>query len=313
MLTGQELGAAIDAARIIKKLSKKALAEHFRIAPPSVQGWIKTGRIDKSKLIEVIDFFSDVVGPEHWGLSERSAANLFSPRYEEIAQAAEADISGIALSGAEIREKNKNYGEVQGTAIASNNGAADKVRKMLEMVGKSLPEEVRQQIIRAASEGDVQGGSNVITGDFRRASLAGDEIRIAHYDVQGAMGTGKLVHDFPEMFRDVTVSQQHLKELGVTYKDPAHLKLITGDGQSMEPTIQDKDPLIADASIREFSGDGIYAFVWQGLFYIKRLQIKDSDHFKMISDNKHHDPEIIRIDETYIQARILLVWNAQKL
>lgn len=31
----------------------------------------------------------------------------------------------------------------------------------------------------------------------------------------------------------------------------------------MQPTIQDKDPLIADASIREFIGDGIYAFVWQ--------------------------------------------------
>lgn len=203
--------------------------------------------------------------------------------------------------------------QMQGAPQAPGTGAADKVRQMLDKVGKSLSGEARQQIIRAASEGADQGGSNVITGDFRRAGLVGDEIRIAHYDVQGAMGTGKLVHDFPEMFRDVTVSQQHLKELGVTYKDPSHLKLITGDGQSMEPTIQDKDPLIADASIREFSGDGIYAFVWQGLFYIKRLQIKDSDHFKMISDNKHHDPEIIRIDETYIQARILLVWNAQKL
>lgn len=203
--------------------------------------------------------------------------------------------------------------QMQGAPQAASTGAADKVRQMLDKVGKSLPEEARQQIIRAASEGADQGGSNVITGDFRRAGVVGDEIRIAHYDVQGAMGTGKVVHDFPEMFRDVTVSQQHLKELGVKYQDPAHLKLITGDGQSMEPTIQDKDPLIADASIREFTGDGIYAFVWQGLFYIKRLQIKDSDHFKMISDNKHHDPEIIRIDETYIQARILLVWNAQKL
>jgi phage repressor protein C with HTH and peptisase S24 domain len=192
-------------------------------------------------------------------------------------------------------------------------GAAAIVLEMLKKHGKGLTEEARQKICTAVTESLAEAPSNVITADFRRAGPVGDEIRIAHYDVQGAMGTGKLVHDFPEMFRDVTVSQQHLKELGVTYKDPAHLKLITGDGQSMEPTIQDKDPLIADASIREFSGDGIYAFVWQSLFYIKRLQIKDSDHFKMISDNKHHDPEIIRIDETYIQARILLVWNAQKL
>jgi phage repressor protein C with HTH and peptisase S24 domain len=127
------------------------------------------------------------------------------------------------------------------------------------------------------------------------------------------MGSGELVHDFPEMFRDLTVSQQHLKELGVTYKDPAHLKLITGTGQSMTPTIQDKDPLISDASIREFVGDGIYAFAWQGLFYIKRLQVADSEHFEMISDNPSHKDRLIRIDETYIQARILLVWNAKRL
>lgn len=62
--------------------------------------------------------------------------------------------------------------------------------------------------------------------------------------------------------------------------------MITGDGQSMAPTIEDKDPMIVDASVREFTGDGIYAFIWQGLFYIKRLQLKGNDHFKMISDNK---------------------------
>ncbi|OPE24236.1 Cro/Cl family transcriptional regulator, partial [Pseudomonas aeruginosa] len=37
------------------------------------------------------------------------------------------------------------------------------------------------------------------------------------------------------------------------------------------------------------------------------------DHFKMISDNTSHPPEDIRVDETYIQARVLLVWNAKRL
>ncbi|SHM78150.1 Peptidase S24-like [Pseudomonas punonensis] len=196
-------------------------------------------------------------------------------------------------------------------------GAAEKVLQMLQ--GKNLRPDQLERLEKSVTDtlNDSYPTSapaeNVIVADFTRRPIVGDEIRIAHYDVQGAMGGGKVVHDFPEMFRDVTVSQQHLRELGVTYKDPSHLKLITGDGQSMEPTIQDKDPLIADASIREFVGDGIYAFTWHGHFYIKRLQVKDSDHFKMISDNKHHDTEIIRIDETFIQARILLVWNAKKL
>jgi len=215
----------------------------------------------------------------------------------------------------EIRGLAGSIAEQSAAAVPETRSPAAQVLAMLK--GKNLSAEQLSSIERAVAE-TVDGATpapipdNVITADFSRRPLVGDEIRIAHYDVQGAMGNGKLVHDFPEMFRDVTVSQQHLRELGVTYKDPAHLKLITGDGQSMQPTIQDKDPLIADASIREFAGDGIYAFVWQGFFYIKRLQVADAEHFEMISDNPNHKDRLIRIDETYIQARILLVWNAKR-
>lgn len=68
MLTGPDLGAAIEAARIAKGVSKKKIADDFKVKPPSIQGWVKTGRIDKSKLMDVINYFADVVGPEHWGL-----------------------------------------------------------------------------------------------------------------------------------------------------------------------------------------------------------------------------------------------------
>lgn len=71
MLTGKELGAAIEAARIAKGVNKKQLAEAFGVKPPSVQGWVNTGRIDKSKLMELIAYFADTVGPEHWGITGR--------------------------------------------------------------------------------------------------------------------------------------------------------------------------------------------------------------------------------------------------
>lgn len=73
MLTGTELGAAIESARTKKKISKKALAEVFEVKPPSVQGWVKNGRIDKPKLIKLIRYFSDVVELSHWGLTEADA------------------------------------------------------------------------------------------------------------------------------------------------------------------------------------------------------------------------------------------------
>lgn len=40
------------------------------------------------------------------------------------------------------------------------------------------------------------------------------------------------------------------------------------------------------------------------------LQWIGDDQLSMISDNALHPARTIRADETYIQARVLLVWNA---
>ncbi|GLO38915.1 hypothetical protein PPUN15366_05590 [Pseudomonas putida] len=277
MLTGPELGAAIEAARIAKGVSKKQLADDFQVKPPSVQGWVKNGRIDKSKLMDVIAYFADVVGPEHWGLRPGFT-------YESLPDVASVSVEEPAPTS-----------------------AADMVRNMLAKQGKNLPESARAQLMAVAEASD-QG--NVITVDFSRPGLVGDEVRIAHYDVRAAMGNGQATHDYPEMLKDIRVSPSHLRELGVEFEEHFHLKVVTGWGQSMEPTIKHRDPLIVNINVREFVGDGIYLFVWDDLLYIKRLQVADEEHYEMISDNPRHKDRLIRRDMTYIQARVLLVWNA---
>lgn len=277
MLTGPELGAAIDAARIAKGVSKKQLADDFQVKPPSVQGWVKNGRIDKSKLMDVIAYFSDVVGPEHWGLRPG-----FS--YESI-----QDVTS------------------EPAAEPAPTSAADMVRAMLAKQGKNLSDTARAQLIAAAEATDE---GNVITADFSRPGLVGDEVRIAHYDIRAAMGGGQIPHDYPEMLKDIRVSPSHLRELGVEFEEHYHLKVVTGWGQSMEPTIKHRDPLIVNINVRDFVGDGVYLFVWDDLLYIKRLQVADEEHYEMISDNPRHKDRLIRRDMTYIQARVLLVWNA---
>lgn len=272
------IASRITAAREKLGLNQSELGRLLGVSPQSVQAWEAGKNIPRHK------------------------------RLVEIAQALGINPSSLI----DLSEDDGAAAVTLGTGSVKTSAAI--VMEMLK--GKKLRPDQQQRIEQAVSDTledkPAAQADNVITADFSRRPIVGDEIRIAHYDVQGAMGGGKVVHDFPEMFRDVTVSQQHLRELGITYKDPLHLKLITGAGQSMEPTIQDKDPLIADASIREFTGDGIYAFAWHGHFYIKRLQISDAEHYEMISDNPKHKDRIVRIDETFIQARVLLVWNAKR-
>ena len=195
---------------------------------------------------------------------------------------------------------------------AGNYSSADLVTQMLAKHGRGLSEEARARIAEVVEEVALESKStNVVKVDFTRAGQVGDEVWIAHYDVRAAMGGGQIPHEYPEMLQDIRVSPKHLRDLGVTFKEHFHLKMITGWGQSMAPTIKDRDPLLVDITIREFTGDGIYLFSHDEMLYVKRLQKKGKDRFKMISDNKHHDIEEIRVDDTHILARVLYVWNGQ--
>lgn len=186
--------------------------------------------------------------------------------------------------------------------------ASEMVRQMLAAKGKGLSDVARASLLAAAEQSDL---GNMVPVEFSRPGQIGDEVWIAHYDVRAAMGGGQIPHEYPEMLQDIRVSPKHLRDLGLTFKEHFHLKMITGWGQSMAPTIKDRDPLLVDITIREFMGDGIYLFSHDDMLYVKRLQKKGKDRFKMISDNKHHDPEDIRVDDTHILARVLYVWNGQ--
>lgn len=297
MLTGPELGAAIEAARIAKGVSKKQLADDFSVKPPSVQGWVKNGRIDKSKLMAVIAYFEDVVGPEHWGLSRHFA---FGRPASEPGSGPEAGMSQTPDRDDEIPKK------LRMAKIPDEKSAADIVLDMLSKQGKGLSEEARRRLLEVA---EAEDGGGVLERDYYRPGKVGDEVWIAHYDVRGALGGGEVAHDFPEMLQNVRVSPSQLRSMGVEFKEHYHLKVITGWGQSMTPTIKHGDPCLVDISIKDFVGDGIYYFSYGGFQYIKRLQMKGKEKFKMISDNKNHPAEDIFIDETYIQARVLFVWN----
>lgn len=68
MLAGQELGEALARAMAIKGVGPSALARQFKVTPSSIGDWRKRGCIHKRHLGPLVEFFSDVVPPAHWGL-----------------------------------------------------------------------------------------------------------------------------------------------------------------------------------------------------------------------------------------------------
>ena len=261
--------------------------------------------ISQAKLAEACGWSQSRVGNYEAGTREPSFADI-----ESMAKAMRVDKSVLLM---DMRPESSNSDQIgQSTRSLSGVSSAEIVNQMLAKHGKNLTEDARKMIADAVNEtAREMSASNVITVDFSRPGQVGDEVWIAHYDVRAAMGGGQIPHEYPEMLQDIRVSPKHLRDLGLTFKEHFHLKMITGWGQSMAPTIKDRDPLLVDITIREFTGDGIYLFSHDDMLYVKRLQKKGKDRFKMISDNKHHDPEDIRADDTHILARVLYVWNGQ--
>lgn len=271
--------------------------------------------IRKQQLISLIGNQRKGACAERWGMAPAHLSQILSDKTaknlgDDVARRIEA-IEGLSRGWFDSISPGESITPAEELTSSDHAGetfaqtASDQIKQMLSKV-KGLTSTARDRIIAAADE-----SSNVITVDFSRPGQVGDEVWIAHYDVRAAMGGGQIPHEYPEMLQDIRVSPKHLREMGVTFKEHFHLKMITGWGQSMAPTIKDRDPLLVDITIREFTGDGIYLFSHDEMLYVKRLQKKGKDRFKMISDNKHHDPEDIRVDDTHILARVLYVWNGQ--
>ncbi|MGS1116891.1 hypothetical protein [Castellaniella sp. UC4442_H9] len=93
MLKGKEFGQAIDKAITLKissggARSKAEIARHFDVRPPSLVDWVKKGSIAKERLPALWAYFADVVGPQHWGLTENEWPSGLSARMRnEDAQA----------------------------------------------------------------------------------------------------------------------------------------------------------------------------------------------------------------------------------
>lgn len=243
-----------------------------------------------------------------------SARNQTSKKVVQIAMAL-----GVP---AEWLETGARHNEVMRAFLSSDigepappaSGAAEKVLEMLSK-HKGLSDSARDQIAQAVEQtvAEAVERSNVISADFSGSRLKPGELLIPQYDVRGSMGHGQVPADYTDFMRNVVVSAPQLEKLGLDYTSPANLAIISGWGQSMAPTIQDKDPVIVDRGVTDFIGDGVYVITWDGMLYIKRLQSAGDGKLELISDNPKHKDRVINSDEVKVHARVLLVWNAHKL
>lgn len=100
------------------------------------------------------------------------------------------------------------------------------------------------------------------------------------------------------------------------FSNPDNLGILTGIGDSMQPTFEDGDPLLVDRAVNDVRLDAIYVLSLNDRLYIKRLQQRPDGAFVMISDNKSYESYVITDAERekfQVLGRVVMVWNARKI
>lgn len=215
MLTGKPLGSALAVAIEKKGVSRAQVARDFGIKGPSIYDWINHGRIGKQHLARMVAYFSDVVGPEHWGIEP----SLHFP-----------------------------------APVSSRETA--------------------------------------------------DSYRVAQLDAEADMGEGVINSDYPDVVREIDYDITYIRALLGFVPKPGRLKLVTGRGDSMAPTILPGDVVLVDTGCDAFDGDGIYLVNSGHGQQIKRLQDRAGSVY-VVSDNPAYAP-FPTTDATTIGGKVYL-------
>lgn len=122
----------------------------------------------------------------------------------------------------------------------------------------------------------------------------GDVVHIPRYDVRVNAGHGTwtvesaMVDQIP--FQDRWLRQQ----LG---RSAEQMVLISVEGDSMEPTLEENDLLLIDRQQTEFTREGIYVIRLDDTLMVKRLQRQPKGFIQLISDNLNYPPITLRPDQ----------------
>lgn len=137
-------------------------------------------------------------------------------------------------------------------------------------------------------------------------------IEIERFDIAGSMGPGTEPPEMNMVIEHMSLDAGWVRQ-NLVYTAVENLKLISGRGDSMAPTIRSGDALIVDAGVTSVESDAIYFFLMRGQQHIKRIQ-RNLDGLTIISDNSQYreiDVPADREGDIQVLAQIIYWWTGR--
>ncbi|GJK86891.1 TPA: helix-turn-helix transcriptional regulator [Citrobacter farmeri] len=169
-----------------------------------------------------------------------------------------------------------------------------KLRELADLVGTTVAYLLGDENEDGIQEGHVRERSNIY--------------RIDVLDLNLSAGPGTyMISDYVEVLFAIEYTAEHARSL-FGNRASEDVKVMTVHGDSMSPTLISGDRLFVDISVRHFHTDGVYAFVYDRTFHVKRLQ-KQGSQLAVLSDNPAYEKWYISKetqDQLYIMGKALI-------
>ncbi len=137
-----------------------------------------------------------------------------------------------------------------------------------------------------------------------RNSSEGETASVMRMDLSYAMGPGTNLDNSYVEAEPVIFDLGFLRSL--TPSPPSALRIVSGVGDSMFPTIHDREDLIIDTNQRVLNmHDRIWAISLFGAGALKRLRAISRDRLLVISDNPDVPDQEVGVDDVTIVARLV--------
>ena len=137
-------------------------------------------------------------------------------------------------------------------------------------------------------------------------------IEIERFDVAGSMGPGSELPESNTVVESMNLDASWVRQ-NLVFTSIDNIKLISGRGDSMSPTIRSGDPVLVDVGVVSVEADAIYFFQMRGQLHIKRIQ-RDLDGMTIISDNSKYQSIRVpaeREEDLVILAQVIYWWNGR--
>jgi len=129
------------------------------------------------------------------------------------------------------------------------------------------------------------------------------------HDVEVSAGNGSLANSKNKINHCLAFRNDWIQSRGLHIKD---LHVVTARGDSMEPTIGDKDYLLVNTAEKDPKDGHIYVIRSCDMLWVKRIQRLLDGSLLLISDNKIYPPMPLKLNEASDIEIIGKVVNSSK-